>query len=95
MVRRGVPLSSVGRGQLPGLGGGLLIVESRVPRAVPGRHRPSRRDMGCDVRGWRLFDLGDRPSEAGEFAGGGDGDDCAAFGALLQACPGAVQASLG
>jgi len=25
-------------------GGGLLIVWSRIPRALPGRHRPSRRD---------------------------------------------------
>jgi hypothetical protein len=27
--------------------GGLLIVASRVPRALPGRHRPSRRDRRC------------------------------------------------
>jgi hypothetical protein len=92
MVRRGVPLSNVGRGQPP-VGGGLLIGQSRVPRAVPGRHRPSRRDVVLGCSG--LFDLGDRPGEAGEFAGGGDGDDGAAFGALLQTGPGAVQASLG
>src|SRR5687767_10894871 len=41
VVRRGVPLSKIGRGQ-PG-SGGLLIAQSRVPRAWPGRHRPSRR----------------------------------------------------
>jgi hypothetical protein len=41
------------------------------------------------------LDLGDRPAEACEFAGGGDGDQGAALGALLEACPGAVQPSLG
>ena len=41
MVRRGVPLS---RSSVAGPGGGLLIVSSRVPRALPGRHRPSRQD---------------------------------------------------
>jgi hypothetical protein len=43
----------------------------------------------------RLLDLGDRPHEAGEFAGGGDGDDRAALGARLEPCPGAVQPLLG
>jgi cysteine sulfinate desulfinase/cysteine desulfurase-like protein len=37
-----------------------------------------------------LFDAGDRPAEAGQFAGGGDGDDGAAFRASLESCPGAV-----
>src|SRR5207247_8305718 len=39
--------------------------------------------------------LRDRPSEAGELAGGGDGDDRAPFGARLEAGPGAVQTLLG
>ena len=86
----GEPLSKIGRGQP---GGGLLIVSSRVPRALPGRHRPSRRERRC-VGLW-LLDSGDRPCEAGELAGGGDGDDRAAFRASLEACPGAVQPSLG
>ena len=72
----------------PAWGGGLLIGLSRVPRALPGRHRPSRRDRGCS--GLWLLDLGDRPGEAGELAGGGDGDDRASLGAQLEACPGAV-----
>src|SRR5215203_4176176 len=71
MVRRGEPLSRIGRGR-PRSWGGLLIVESRVPRALPGRHRPSRRD-GSWVLRIRSWDAGDRPAEAGEFAGGGDG----------------------
>jgi hypothetical protein len=41
-----------------------------------------------------LLDLGDRPAEAGEFAGGGGSDDRAALGALLEAGPGAVQSLL-
>ncbi len=90
MVRRGEPLSKIGRGQ-PGWGG-LLIVSSRVPRALPGRHRPSRRDRRC--WGWWLLDSGDRPGEPGELAGGRDGDDRAALGASLEACPGAVQPPL-
>src|SRR5450755_1185782 len=44
MVRRGEPLSRIERGRPPLVGGGLLIGQSRVPRALPGRHRPSRRD---------------------------------------------------
>ena len=37
-------------------GGGLLIVESRVPRALPGRHRPSRRDRSvCGLRGYSIW----------------------------------------
>ena len=90
MVRRGEPLSSIGRGQP--LGGGLLKSVSRVPRALPGRHRPSRRI--CDF-GVGSFDLGDRPAESSELAGSRDRDDRAPFGALLEACPGAVQALLG
>jgi hypothetical protein len=38
-------MSRVGRGRPP-VGGGLLIAESRVPRALQGRHRPSRRRVG-------------------------------------------------
>ncbi len=91
MVRRGEPLSRIERDQPEG---GLLIGALRVPRALPGRHRPSRRDLG-DVRRWLSFDLGDRPGEPGELAGGGDRDDRAAFGAFLQPAPGAVQALLG
>jgi hypothetical protein len=92
MVRRGEPLSSIGRGQ-PFGGGGLLKRFSRVPRALPGRHRPSRRDRRCQVSG--SLDLGDRPGEAGEFAGGRDRDDRAPLGALLEPCPGAMQTLLG
>jgi hypothetical protein len=91
MVRRGEPLSSIGRGQP--LGGGLLKSVSRVPRALPGRHRPSRRDK-ADV-GVGSLDLGDRPAESGEFAGGRDRDDRASLRALLEPCPGAVQPLLG
>ena len=87
MVRRGEPLSRIGRG-LPRCRGGLLIAQSRVPRALPGRHRPSRRDRGAR-RSWSL-DAGDRPAEAGELAGGGDGDDRAPLGALLEPRPGVV-----
>jgi large conductance mechanosensitive channel len=43
----------------------------------------------------RLLDAGDRPAEPGQLAGGGDGDDRPALGALLEALPGAVQALLG
>ena len=91
MVRRGEPLSSIGRGQ-PLLGGGLLIAPSRVPRALPGRHRPSRRDSDCR-RAWSL-DLGDRPGEPGEFAGRRNRDDRAALGALFEPGPGAVESLL-
>jgi hypothetical protein len=41
------------------------------------------------------FDAGDRPAEPGELAGGGDGDDRAAFRAGFEPRPGSVQASLG
>src|SRR5688572_22812073 len=43
---------------------------------------------------WLFGAGGDRPAEPGEFAGGGDGDDRAALGALLESLPGAVQALL-
>jgi len=76
--------SSWGRSGVASPGRGLLIALSRVPRALPGRHRPSRRDgIFAAVSS---FDAGDGPAEAGELAGGGDGDDRAAFGALLKAC---------
>ena len=90
MVRRGVPLSSVERGQP--LGGGLLIGQSRVPRALPGRHRPSRRDVDDSAVG--SLDLGDRPAEAREFAGGGHRDDRSALVAGFEPGPGAVQPAL-
>ena len=90
MVRRGVPLSRIERGQP---GGGVFIAVSRVPRALPGRHRPSRRDQDvCLV--W-LLGLGDRPAEPGQLAGGGDGDDRSPFGACFETCPDAVQPALG
>ena len=94
MVRRGEPLSKIGRGLPRWLWGGLLIGLSRVPRALPGRHRPSRRDVvvGC---GSGLLDAGDRPAEAGEFAGGGDGDHGAALGAGFEPVPGAVAGVVG
>ena len=74
--------------------GGLLIAPSRVPRALPGRHRPSRRDSDCR-REWSL-DLADRPGKPGEFAGCGNRDDRAALGALFRAWPrcGGVAAEL-
>ena len=90
MVRRGEPLSSIGRGQP--FRGGLLIALSRVPRALPGRHRPSRRDSDCR-REWSL-DLGDRPGKPGEFAGRRNRDDRAALGALFEPGPGAVESLL-
>jgi hypothetical protein len=40
------------------------------------------------------LDLGDRPSEPSQLAGGSDGDDRAALRASLEACPGAVQPPL-
>src|SRR5436305_11944945 len=89
MVRRGEPLSEGERGR-PG-----LVAQRRIavsPR-VPGRHRPSQRDVVARWLGG-LLDLADRPTEPGELAGGGDGDQGAAFVALLQSCPGAVQAAL-
>ena len=90
MVRRGEPLSSIGRGQ-PSRGG-LLIAPSRVPRALPGRHRPSRRDSDCR-REWSL-DLGERPGKPGELAGRRNRDDRAALGALFEPGPGAVESLL-
>jgi hypothetical protein len=91
MVRRGVPLSNIGRG-LPCWG---RVAHRRIagsPR-VPGRHRPGRRDECC--RGVGSLDLADRPAEPGELAGGGNGDDRATLGALFEAGPGAVQPPLG
>jgi hypothetical protein len=41
-----------------------------------------------------LLDLADRPTESGELAGGGDGDQGAALVALLHAVPDAVKAAL-
>ena len=87
MVRRGEPLSEGERGRR----GRLLRGVSRVPRACRAATDPSRRDDVCSVG---LLDLADRPAEPGELAGGGDGDQGAAFIALLQSCPGAVQAAL-
>ena len=72
----------------------MLIVWSRVPRALPGRHRPSRRDLACGELLLSL-DLGDRPDEPGELAGGGDRDDRAALRSVLEPVPGAVQPLLG
>src|SRR5205823_12097715 len=63
-------------------------------RGFPARAGPPpTQPTGCC--GWvGLLDLADCPAEAGELAGGGDGDQGAAFVALLQSCPGAVQAAL-
>ena len=72
--------------------GGLLIAVSRVPRACRAATDPAD---GMSAMGRWLFDLGDRPAEPGELAGGGDGDDRASLGAGLEARPGAVQSSLG
>ena len=71
----------------------MLIGTSRVPRASRAATDPADREV-C-VMGCSLFDLRDRPAEAEELAGGGDRDQGAAFGALLEACPGAVQSPLG
>jgi hypothetical protein len=91
MVRRGEPLSKIERGQPEG--GGLLIARSRVPRACRAATDPAD-GMKFSVGGCSL-DLGDRPHEPGEFAGGRDRDDRAAFRAGLKACPGAMQPALG
>ena len=87
MVRRGGPLSTRERGQPE------LVAHSNVAGSpgVPGRHRPSRRDV--DVGG--LLDLSDRPREPGGLAGGRDGDDRPSFRALLESIPDAVQSQLG
>jgi hypothetical protein len=89
MVRRGEPLSRIERGLL---GGGLLIAESRVPRACRAATDPADGIEECSV--FRSFDLADRPGEPDELAGGGDGDDGAPLGSRFEACPGAVQPPL-
>ena len=90
MVRRGEPLSSIGRGR-PWVGRVAQAVVADSPR-VAGP--PPTQPTGWRTFGLWLLDLGDRPAEAGEFAGGGDGDDRAALGALLESCPGAMQTLL-
>jgi hypothetical protein len=72
--------------------GWLLIATPRIPRACRAATDPAD-GLRVSVSEWS-FDLGDRPAEAGELAGGRDGDDRAALRALLEACPDAVQASL-
>src|SRR6202035_1609121 len=77
MVRRGVPLSSIERGRP---GGGVLIEQSRVPRACRAATDPA--DGMSVVLGLKVsLDLGDRPHEPGELAGGRDRDDRAALSA--------------
>ena len=88
MVRRGEPLSKIERGQ-PRWGGLLIVRLAGSPR-VPGRHRPSRRDVRLFRVGGSL-DLGDRPAEPGELAGRGDRDDRPSLPTGFEACPGAVQ----
>jgi hypothetical protein len=73
--------------------GGLLIAESRVPRALPGPP-PTQPTGYVAVDAAVSLDPGDRPAEAGQLAGGGDGDDRAALRPGFQPRPGAVQASL-
>ena len=91
MVRRGEPLSQTGVAG-PERGGGLLIGESRVPRACRAATDPADGMFGCDRVG--SLDLGDRPAESGELAGSGDRDDRPAFATLLEPLPGAVQSFL-
>ena len=89
--RRGVPLSRdrawparVGR-----------VAHSRVAGSPRVAGPPPAQPTGCVWWVVGLFDAGDGPAEAGQFAGGGDGDDGAAFGASFEPGPGAVQALLG
>jgi hypothetical protein len=92
MVRRGEPLSQIGRSQPPCGRAGC----SEFARGFPARCRAATdpADGIGDVWLVWLLDLGDRPGESGEFAGGRDGDDRAALRACLEAGPGAVQPSL-
>ena len=86
MVRRGEPLSRIGRGQpLLWVRGGLLIAKSRVPRACRAATGPVN-GIGLLVVLVSL-DAGDCPAEPGEFARRGDGDDRAAFRARLEPLP--------
>ena len=89
MVRRGVPLSM--RSSVT-LFRGLLIGTSRVPRASRAATDPA--EWGVCVMGCSLLDLGDRPAEADELAGGGDRDQRAALLARLEPGPRAVQSLL-
>ena len=77
----------------PGGGRGAHSFAAGSPR-VAGP--PPTQPTGLGVRGGGVgsLDLGDRPAEAGELAGGGDGGDCAALRACLQPRPGAMQAPL-
>ena len=58
------------------------------------RSRRSSTDVACEVAGG-LLGAGERPAEAGEFAGDGDRDDRATLAALLsEPAPDVVQAAL-
>jgi len=89
MVRRGEPLSSVERGRSPVVGRGAHSAFAGSPRvAGPPPTQPT--EIGC-VNGLASLDLADRPAEPGQLAGGGDGDQGAAFGSRFESGPGAVQ----
>jgi hypothetical protein len=79
MVRRGVALSRIERGQP---GGGVLIEPSRLPRACRAATDPVDGMRACSEC---PLDLGDRPHEPGELAGGRDRDDRAALSAGFEA----------
>ena len=90
MVRRGEPLSSIGRGQ--SLSG--RVAHSTVAGSPRVAGPPPTQPTGSRLSSEWSLDLGDRPGKPGELAGRGNRDDRAALGAGFEPGPGAVESLL-